>query len=772
MSLKSLSLRWRVNLVFVVLPLLFLLPLFLLIGKEFRVAYRDAQLSKGAILTRQLEQTVSAVVPYISSIYDIPGLEAYLRESIAEQPEMVFSALVLDTGFVVYHSLPGISGTYITELTNLDQEGPIKRIIWPYGEVYLVVQKMPLPGGAGRFLYAVIAEPANVVDLPIFSSSMTFMGGALALILIVLMQVAVRRWILTPLRQLAEGAAIVGAGDLAYEIPAQSSDEFGFLARSFNDMARRLQDLVASLEQQVAERTSDLEKKSRQLEAVAFVSREVANIRSVPLFLEATVAEISRRFGHYHTGIFLIDDKREWAVLQAASSEGGQRMLSRRHRLRVGQQGIVGAVAHTGKAHIALDVGADAVWFDNPDLPDTHSEIGLPLKDLEGQVTGVLDVQSVETEAFSAEDIETLQLLADQLSVVLRNAQLFESTQSALSQLEDLQWSYSREGWARIMNQGRPRAYEYDSVSVQPVLPLPVPQVLSDGTFPRQMAMTDGAAALLEPMRYRDQTIGLVTLSDPQRVWTAEERGLVQSVIDQVGIALENARLFEETQNTARQQALMSRVLQTTAMVREPASALREITGILARGLGMAVGIFTFPHPDATEVQLQAFILPDGESLLLEGELYSLPPDLQVFFQGLEKPELGKMLPVLEDISQGEAYNLEQVLYVAIRTAATREGFLVLLQRRDDVLLDPETRSLARNLAGQVAMMLANMHLLEETQRRAERERTINDLMAQVRASVLMTSVAHGITAELGKALHATKVTLRFTPPVNEENDK
>ncbi len=755
MSLKSLSLRWRMILIAVFLPLLFLMPVFLFVGQQFRTVYREVRLSKGEMLTSQLGQAVNSVTPYISSIYDVPDLESYLRESIADQPEMVFSALVLDTGFVVYHSLPGLGGTYVSELAYLDQEGLIKRVVRPYDEVYLVVQKFPLPGNEERFLYAVVAESVEMVEPPLISWSPVLIGLSVALILLVLIQLFSRRWILTPLSQLAEGAAIVGAGDLAYEIPMQSSDEFGFLARSFNTMARRLQGLVTSLEQQVSERTRDLEKKSRQLEAVAFVSREVANIRSVSLFLEATVTAISRQFEYYHTGIFLIDDKREWAVLQAASSEGGQRMLSRRHRLRVGQQGIVGTVALTAKAHIALDVGVDAVWFDNPDLPDTRSEIGLPLKDMEGQVIGVLDVQSAETQAFTTEDIETLQLLADQLSIVLRNARLFERTQSALSQLEDLQWSYSREGWARIMNQGRPRAYEYDSVSVQPVLPLPAPRILSDGTFPRQMVMADGAVALVEPMRYRDQTIGLVALSDPQRVWTAEERDLVQSVVDQVGIALENARLFEETQNTARQQALMSQVLQTTAMVRDPAVALREITGILARGLGMAVGIFTFPRPDATEVQLQAFVLPDGESLLPEGEFYPLPPDLQVFFQGLEEPELGKMLPVLGEISQGEAYNLKQVLYVAIRTAATREGFLVLLQRQDDVLLDPDTRSLARNLAGQVAMMLANMHLLEETQRRSTEMEALYDISLRFGKNLELEAIQNLLVSQAGNLLSA-----------------
>ena len=88
---------------------------------------------------------------------------------------------------------------------------------------------------------------------------------------------------------------------------------------------------------------------------------------------------ISQRFGFYHVGIFLIDQNREYAILQAANSEGGKRMLQRSHRLKLGT-GVVGFCAQMGQHRIALDVGADAVYFNNPDLPETRSEVALPMK--------------------------------------------------------------------------------------------------------------------------------------------------------------------------------------------------------------------------------------------------------------------------------------------------------------------------------------------------------------------------------------------------------
>jgi GAF domain-containing protein len=137
---------------------------------------------------------------------------------------------------------------------------------------------------------------------------------------------------------------------------------------------------------------------------------------------------ISKQFGFYHAGIFLLDERDEYAVLQAASSEGGRRMLERGHKLRVGEVGIVGHVASTGEPRVALDVGEDTAHFAHPDLPNTRSEMALPLK-VQDRVIGVLDVQSTHEAAFSEDDVAVLQTMADQLATAIANARLFEQVQ-------------------------------------------------------------------------------------------------------------------------------------------------------------------------------------------------------------------------------------------------------------------------------------------------------------------------------------------------------
>ncbi|MDY0018595.1 MAG: GAF domain-containing protein, partial [Anaerolineae bacterium] len=512
---RSLGLRWRMMLIIVVLPLLVLIPIFFFMRGQYRTSYREARLSKGEMITRQIDQAVSSVEPYVSSIYDIPGLELYLRESIEGQTEVAFVALVLDNGFIVYHSLPELSETFSEDLTHLPEgEETLRRTIQPYGDVYLILRSFPQPGQADRLMYAVVGEYANMVEpswagwLPVVS------GVAFVLFLIVAMQFFAQRLILAPLKQLSEGAALIGAGDFTHRIESKATDEMGALAHLFNEMGERLQTMVSTLEGQVAERTAALERRTAQLKAVAVVSREAVSTTNVPTLLSTAVQAIAKQFGYYHVGMFLIDDLRDWAVLRAASSEGGAQMMARRHRLRVGQQGIVGSVAALGKPRIALDVGEDAVWFDNPELPKTRSEMALPLIDVDEKVVGVLDVQSAEPAAFSSEDVETLQLLSDQLSVVLRNAKLMEETQGALAELETLQREYSREGWARVSTSMRPTAYEYDRVNVQAVLPIPVPPELLDGTVSHKVVMDGGEPIMLEPMRYRDQVVGVVALSD------------------------------------------------------------------------------------------------------------------------------------------------------------------------------------------------------------------------------------------------------------------
>jgi GAF domain-containing protein len=194
--------------------------------------------------------------------------------------------------------------------------------------------------------------------------------------------------------------------------------------------ARLIQALAPQLAQALdsARLFDETQRRAVPLRAAAEVARDATAILDVNQLLDETVHLISGQFGFYHAGVFLLDERGEYAVLQAASSEGGGRMLERGHKLQVGKVGIVGYVSDTGEPRIALDVDEDAAHFASSDLPDTRSEMALPLK-VRGRVIGVLDVQSTQEAAFSEDDVAVLQTLADQLATAIENARLFEQAQ-------------------------------------------------------------------------------------------------------------------------------------------------------------------------------------------------------------------------------------------------------------------------------------------------------------------------------------------------------
>ncbi len=240
--------------------------------------------------------------------------------------------------------------------------------------------------------------------------------GAAILAVVLLVPLATRQS-LRPLTTLARVVERIALGQFEQRVPIERHDEVGRLAESFNFMAAELSSMYRSLEERVAERT-------HQIQTASEVAREAAFIRDVDALLDQVVHLISDRFDFYHAGIFLTEG--DHAVLRAASSEGGRRMLDRGHRLAVGKVGLVGYVTGAGKPRIALDVGADAVHFANPDLPHTRSELALPLR-LGERVIGALDVQSTEPNAFDEADAVVLQTMADQLATALENARLLES---------------------------------------------------------------------------------------------------------------------------------------------------------------------------------------------------------------------------------------------------------------------------------------------------------------------------------------------------------
>jgi GAF domain-containing protein len=368
-----------------------------------------------------------------------------------------------------------------------------------------------------------------------------------------------------------------------------SSREMSMMLHREQEWSAELRTQRATLEQRITERTANLERRSLHLEAAAQVARDAAAIRDVGQLLNATVRLISDHFGFYHAGIFLLDDAREYAVLRAASSEGGQQMLARGHRLKVGEVGIVGYATDTGEPRVALGVGVDGVFFDNLNLPDTRSEMGLPLKVRE-QVIGVLDVQSTEKEAFSDEDVAILQTMADQVALAIENARLLEESRHSLRELETLHGQQAREAWReRVASQ--PAAYRYTGVGVETVPPSAALETEAPRLHSRPVIVQEqerDGRRLIAPIRLRGQTLGSIALQqDPESApWSDEEIALVEELSTQIGLALENARLLEETQQRAEQERIIANITARVRSSMDPKTILRTAV----RELGAALG--------------------------------------------------------------------------------------------------------------------------------------------------------------------------------------
>ena len=407
----------------------------------------------------------------------------------------------------------------------------------------------------------------------IFSSALLSQGGFLSLaILSSIATFMAPYYSHTPVTQaesLRTGGVVLVIGAVLYGIQVYRANLEKESLKKVTDSNRELEEMTISLEQRIGARSIELEKATQQvqvraarLQIISEISQEItSNVDQQPKeLLNRIVRSVSEKLGFYHVGIFLLDENREFAVLRAANSDGGQRMLARRHQLKVGGIGIVGYVSQSGRPRIALDTGSDAVFFNNPDLPRTHSEIALPLK-YGSTIIGVLDVQSTLPSAFNDEDTNLLSTLTNQIAIVIstiltsERAEFGSSSQKIIRRGEALKSRQLQSGYSYLP--------DGTISSATPASNPAVDQVVASG---EALVLAQPArnipATLIIPVKFRDQVIGVIHIesAEANRKWTEDEVEMVQAVSERAAFALENARLFEETSRRAEQEETIARV--------------------------------------------------------------------------------------------------------------------------------------------------------------------------------------------------------------------
>lgn len=307
------------------------------------------------------------------------------------------------------------------------------------------------------------------------------------------------------------------------------------LQRALQDLQvknQALAEVQANLEVRIAERTRDLA-------LAAEVGRNLAQVRDLDRLLQEASELIRERFNLYHVQIYLADVAQQTLILRGGAGQAARELLSRGHKLTITLGSINGSAALNKRPMIVTDTRASAIFRPNPLLPNTRSEMAVPLL-IGSRVLGVLDLQSAEANSLTEEVLPAFTTVASQLAVSIENADLFTAASQARAEVESYLQRLTREGWADYLdaiNRGEKLAYTYDSAES------------AAKSSPGMLPVSAGPNALQLPISVADESIGLIQVeADDNRHWTEDALALVSAVAQQVAQQVENLRLLEEAQ--------------------------------------------------------------------------------------------------------------------------------------------------------------------------------------------------------------------------------
>ncbi len=531
-------------------------------------------------------------------------------------------------------------------------------------------------------------------------------------------------------------------------------------------------------------------RRQERLEAIATVGRDATAYLNPEELLEHVTHLISKHLGFYHVGIFLMDSEQQYAVLKATNSPEGRALLALHHKLKVGEQGIVGYVTGSGEPRITLEVGSDRQHFANPLLPATRAEITLPMRH-RGQVIGALDVQSTQPDTFTQDDFTALQIMADQLTHALVNARLYKAAQRRLQDthlLRELMLRASaltRRDVLTLAQAFLKDALPYPQQAflckkgdhLQPLegskwlsdsLPLtaaPWNTVWAGESYwnsppPDMPEFTPPACTLAAvPIQERGETQLLFAVASPEEGTNRQyEVRFLEALATELGVLLQNARLYETISARAE---MLQRLMQTGAHI----AANREVNTIL----DWLIQAINAEIPGRLEIALLRdetrlewiTAAPDActtsEANGLAAQLRGLTPHL---IQPEARATLLEKLPQLGDYIM--ALPQQPLFFQPLQTPERVVGLLLLNIERLPKADMQERLAAVQILANQTALALANAQLVsrlctqaEELTLAYEEAYQLNEIRTQ-----MVQNVSHELRTPLGIILGYSEMLL------------
>ncbi len=310
----------------------------------------------------------------------------------------------------------------LSAISSLTQEG-FGEINYRGGQRFVRATKITSPNEAIQNLnWTVLAHRESaVIRAPIESATRTiFLTAILILLVVVFTAFLIGNQFLRPIESLTSAAKKLAKGDFTAKAHVTVTDEIGALATTFNTMATQVNDLINTLEQRVADRTKALATSTE-------VSRRLSTILDEERLVSEIVNQVQNAFHYYHVHIYLMDDKEEKLIMAGGTGEAGSVMLSRKHFIPKGK-GLVGRAGETNTPILVSDTAKNPDWLPNPLLPETKSEIAVPIS-LGERVLGVLDVQQNIVDGLKREDVDLLQSIANQAAIAIQNARTLVEVQ-------------------------------------------------------------------------------------------------------------------------------------------------------------------------------------------------------------------------------------------------------------------------------------------------------------------------------------------------------
>lgn len=436
----------------------------------------------------------------------------------------------------------------------------------------------------------------------------------IGLIILTVIAIAVVGYVFTnrfvqPIIELTAAATAFSKGDLEQNISTPREDEIGVLFGVFNDMAVQLKGLINSLEGRVADRT-------HRLEMIAVLGERLSAILDLEELMTEVVVQIREHFGYYYAHIYLLNDQGTELNMVAGIGSAGKEMKRQGHRISINAAtSLVARAARTGQIVRVDDVRQTKDWLPNPLLPDTCSEMAVPIISSErGAVIGVLDVQEDKIGGLGDNDAAPLRFLANQVAVAIHNARLFSEVESALAEAREAQEKYVERAWQRQKGQTQSGRYIYvrsgasfPGAEKQQAIVRARDQALKQ-PHPTVINLNDedeieNAKSLVAPITLNNRTIGTLQLhnSDGKQLWNDADLALVETVMDQLAQAAENLRLFEQTRDLARQELLIREITEKL----RAAPNLDRLVNIATEELGK--------HFSASYARLTLGVHPTGE---------------------------------------------------------------------------------------------------------------------------------------------------------------